>query len=76
MGVKNDTYHRALKYIQRKSREEGIDAALNSSGAELDGLLVPISADGGVPCQVAAKAGMATTSVFLQMAADKHQGIP
>ena len=57
-GVKDDTYYKALQYIRAKSREEGIDAALQLSGdSPLDGLLVPIQAEGGVACQVAAKAG-------------------
>ena len=51
-------YRRALEYIQRKSRDEGIDAALaDSNGGQLDGLLVPLQAVGGVACSVAAKAG-------------------
>ncbi|KLJ09941.1 hypothetical protein EMPG_14637 [Blastomyces silverae] len=58
-GVMDETYHDALAYIRRKSREEGIDAALSRSddGRQLDGLLVPLQADSGVGCQVAAKAG-------------------
>ncbi|KAK2808642.1 hypothetical protein FQN50_004506 [Emmonsiellopsis sp. PD_5] len=58
-GVMDDTYHHALQYIRRKSREEGIDAALSMpDGSHLDGLLVPIQADSGLSSQVAAKAGM------------------
>lgn len=57
-GVKTETYYKALNYIRRKSREEGIDAALQFQQLELNGLLVPIHADGGVACQLAAKAGM------------------
>jgi amidase len=57
-GVKTDTYYKALNYIRQKSREEGIDAALKYGQLELDGLLVPIHANGGVACQLAAKAGM------------------
>lgn len=56
-GIQNATYHAALAYIHKKSREEGIDAALSYRGVQLDGLLVPVHADGGVACQVAAKAG-------------------
>jgi amidase len=52
-----DLYLTALHYIQQKSREEGIDAALRHEGNSLDGLLVPLQADGGVACSVAAKAG-------------------
>ncbi|KAI1120298.1 amidase signature domain-containing protein [Nemania abortiva] len=50
-------YSKALKYIRQKSREEGIDAALMHEGSGLDGLLVPVQAEGGVACSVAAKAG-------------------
>jgi amidase len=56
-GVKGEAYHTALKYIRQKSREEGIDAALNSRGEPLDGLLVPLHAIEYTACQVAAKAG-------------------
>jgi amidase len=52
-----DVYLKALEYIRRKSRDEGIDAALRLEGDNLDGLLVPLQADGGVACSVAAKAG-------------------
>ncbi|KAK2757532.1 hypothetical protein FQN54_004501 [Arachnomyces sp. PD_36] len=55
-GVKDETYYKALDFIRCKSREEGIDAALSHGGVELDGLLVPIHADGGAAGQVAAKA--------------------
>jgi len=51
------TYLKALAYIRRKSREEGIDAALRFDGDNLDGLLVPLQVDGGVACSLAAKAG-------------------
>ena len=50
-------YSKALEYIVRKSREEGIDAAMRDGEGELDGLLVPLQAEGGVACSVAAKAG-------------------
>ncbi|KAI0426056.1 amidase signature domain-containing protein [Xylaria sp. FL1042] len=52
-----EVYLKALEYNRRKSREEGIDAAMIYEGSELDGLLVPIQAEGGVACSVAAKAG-------------------
>jgi amidase len=53
-----DIYLKALEYIRRKSRDEGIDTALRLEGDDnLDGLLVPLQADGGVACSVAAKAG-------------------
>lgn len=50
-------YFKALEYNLRKSREEGIDAAMKQGEGELDGLLVPLQAEGGVGCSVAAKAG-------------------
>ncbi|KAF1832859.1 amidase family protein [Decorospora gaudefroyi] len=53
----NTVYTEALEYIFRKSREEGIDAALRHRDGDLDGLLVPLQAEGGVACSVAAKAG-------------------
>ncbi|KAK0386106.1 hypothetical protein NLU13_5943 [Sarocladium strictum] len=57
-------YRRALGYIQRKSRLEGIDAALEHADAgRLDCLLVPLQADGGVACSVAAKAGYPMVTV-------------
>lgn len=57
-GVKNATYHKALGYIQTKSREYRLDAALRHGGQQLDGLLVPSYADGGVAAaSAAAKAG-------------------
>ncbi|KAF2823965.1 amidase signature enzyme [Ophiobolus disseminans] len=52
----NAVYEEALTYIRLKSREEGIDAALRHPGGELDGLIVPLQADGGAACSVAAKA--------------------
>jgi amidase len=53
-----DIYLKALEYIRRKSRDEGIDTALRlEEDDNLDGLLVPLQADGGVACSVAAKAG-------------------
>jgi amidase len=50
-------YSKALEYNLRKSREEGIDAAMRHGEIELDGLLVPVQAEDGVACSVAAKAG-------------------
>lgn len=58
-GILDGLYDKALEYIQRKSRKEGIDAALKMpDGSLLDGILVPLQADTGAACQVAAKAGM------------------
>jgi amidase len=54
----DDTIHgKALVYIRRESRERGIDAAMKSGEDTLDGLLVPLQAEGGVACSLAAKAG-------------------
>ena len=50
-------YNKALEYIRRQSRERGIDAAMGAGEDTLDGLLVPLQADGGVACSLAAKAG-------------------
>lgn len=62
-GEQNEAYFAALKFIRQKSREEGIDAALGFQEDMLDGLLVPIHADGGIACQVAAKAGMCDSTI-------------
>lgn len=56
-GVQDETYHSALKYVRQKAREEGLDQALMVDGRELDGLLVPVQADGGIAVQLAAQAG-------------------
>ncbi|KAJ8127473.1 hypothetical protein O1611_g6163 [Lasiodiplodia mahajangana] len=45
MGVGDETCKSALESIRRKTRDEGIDAALNYDGGLLDGLLVPVQAD-------------------------------
>jgi amidase len=50
-------YGEALNYIRRESRERGIDAAMKPGEDTLDGLLVPLQADGGAACSLAAKAG-------------------
>lgn len=56
-GVEDETYRHALDFLRTKSRAEGIDAAFGSGDGRLDGLLVPIQADGGGAMQLAAKAG-------------------
>lgn len=63
-GIMDEKYYEALNYIRKKSRDEGIDAALSWKGSKLDGLLVPIQADKGAACQVAAKAGMSLNKIF------------
>ena len=54
-GVMDETYYEALSFCQRTTREEGIDAALNYEGTQLDALLVP--PDVGQSYQIAAQAG-------------------
>ncbi|KAI0469424.1 amidase [Xylaria cf. heliscus] len=56
-GIEDETYRSALRFIRQKTRDEGIDAALNDEGKPLDGLLVPVEADNGVAMQIAAQAG-------------------
>ncbi|SCU86990.1 LANO_0C09758g1_1 [Lachancea nothofagi CBS 11611] len=60
-GEKNETYWNAVDFVQRTSRKEGIDSALNYTDSEtgenfqLDGLLVP--SGNSITYQQAAKAG-------------------
>lgn len=54
-GIMDDTYYQALAFIQRSTREEGVDAALGNNGRSLDALLVP--PDVGQTYQIAAQAG-------------------
>jgi amidase len=54
-GEMNETYHQALSFTQRSTREDGIDAALANNGRPLDALLVPT--DVGQTYQIAAQAG-------------------
>ncbi|KEF62740.1 uncharacterized protein A1O9_00713 [Exophiala aquamarina CBS 119918] len=68
-----DTYKEALAYIRAKSREQGIDAALRHPEGILDGLLVPISVDGGVSCSIAAKAGYPMITIPIGVGGD---GLP
>lgn len=51
----DETYHQALSFMRRASREEGIDAAIFNKGDILDALLVP--SDVSQACNVAAMAG-------------------
>ncbi|KAK1522871.1 glutamyl-tRNA(Gln) amidotransferase subunit A [Colletotrichum paranaense] len=53
-GIRNDTYWKALNYMQTTTRV-GIDGALNHTGNPLSGLLVPISV--AQTYQIAAQAG-------------------
>lgn len=58
-GIKNETYWQAVEFVQRTSRDEGIDHALkytdDSGTVHLDGLLVPSAHS--ITYQQAAKAG-------------------
>jgi amidase len=54
-GMMDETYHQALAFTQRSTREEGIDAALANHGRPLHALLVP--SDVGQTYQIAAQAG-------------------
>ncbi|SPO05150.1 related to amidase family protein [Cephalotrichum gorgonifer] len=72
-GVEDDVYEHALEFIQRKSRSEGIDAALGCGGQQLDGLLVPVQADGGAATQLAAKAGYPMITIPIST---KTNGVP
>ncbi|KAF8857374.1 amidase signature enzyme [Acephala macrosclerotiorum] len=54
-GIMDETYHQALSFMRRASREEGIDAAIFNKGDILDALLVP--SDVSQACNVAAMAG-------------------
>lgn len=71
-GEKNETYWQAVEFVQRTSRQEGIDYALNYTDSatgenfKLDGLLVPSGLS--ITYQQAAKAGypMMTLPVGVQ----------
>lgn len=54
-GIQDETYHQALAFTQRSTREEGIDAALANDGRPVDALLVPPVV--GQSYQIAAQAG-------------------
>ena len=53
----DDTYHQALAFCQKSTRDNGIDAALalGRNGSQLSALLVP--PDVGQTYQIAAQAG-------------------
>ncbi|TRX96916.1 hypothetical protein FHL15_002222 [Xylaria flabelliformis] len=72
-GIEDETYKSALSFIRQKTREEGIDAALCHEGKPLDGLLVPVQADGGVAVQIAAQAGYAMITIPVDVGDD---GVP
>jgi len=54
-GIMNETYWQALEFCHRTTREEGIDAALDYNGTQLDALLTP--PDFAPSYQIAAQAG-------------------
>ncbi|GAP82941.1 putative amidase [Rosellinia necatrix] len=72
-GIEDETYKSALDYIRRKTRDEGIDAALKYNGEPLDGLIVPVQADNGVAMQMAAQAGYPMITVPVDVGDD---GVP
>ncbi|MCJ1368406.1 hypothetical protein MMC16_007548 [Acarospora aff. strigata] len=54
-GIMDETYYQALDFIQKSTREGGIDTALKYNGSQLAALLVP--PDVGQTYQIAAQAG-------------------
>lgn len=68
-GIRDETYYQALSFIQRSTREDGIDAALANGGRPLDALLVPpvvaqsyqIAAQAGYPV-ITIPAGVSSTT--------------
>ena len=77
-GIKNDTYWEAVEFVQRTSRDEGIDHALNytdpntGENFKLDGLLVPSGLS--ITYQQAAKAGY--PMITLPIGVKKANGRP
>jgi amidase len=71
-GVMDDTYHQALAFMQRSTREDGIDAALANNGRPLDALLVP--PDVAQTYQIAAQAGY--PMITLPAGASVETGMP
>ena len=59
-GIMDETYYQALDFIQKSTREGGIDTALKYNGSQLAALLVP--PDVGQTYQIAAQAGMSLDS--------------
>lgn len=72
-GREDENYWKALDYIRHKSRSDGIDAALCHSEGALDGLLVPLQADGGAACSIAGKAGYPMIAIPVDV---NEQGVP
>ena len=80
-GVQNETYWQAVEFVQRTSREEGIDHALNytdpatGENFKLDGLLVPSGLS--ITYQQAAKAGypMITLPIGVKAATGRPFGL-
>lgn len=71
-GIRNETYWQALSFCQRTSREEGIDAALNHDGNQLDALLIP--PDVAQSVQIAAQAGYPI--ITIPASVHSHSGMP
>ncbi|KAF1922699.1 glutamyl-tRNA amidotransferase subunit A [Didymella exigua CBS 183.55] len=60
-GVRDSTYHQALAFTQKATREDGIDAALANNGRPVDVLLAP--ADVGQSYQLSAQAGYPVVTI-------------
>ncbi|KAL6703973.1 hypothetical protein ACN47E_008911 [Coniothyrium glycines] len=60
-GVMDDSYKQALEFIQRSTRQDGIDFALANNGKPVDALLVP--SDVGQSYQIAAQAGYPVVTI-------------
>ena len=59
----DETYHQALAFCQKSTKEEGIDAALQYGSTQLSALLVP--PDVGQTYQIAAQAGDAPSPFYI-----------
>lgn len=71
-GIMDETYHQALSFCQRTTRELGIDAALSNNGTPVMALLVP--PDVGQTYQIAAQAGY--PMITLPAGASPETGMP
>jgi len=72
-GKQDSTYFQALNFIQKATREDGIDHALNYTGKKLDGLLVP--PDVGQTYQIAAQAGYPMITLPAGVRASSGMGV-
>lgn len=60
-GVMDETYYQALGFVQKSSREDGLDAALKGKGTPVMALLAP--PDFGPTYQISAQAGYPVVTV-------------